>query len=112
MFFMCSNTFLGRFGFHFGTILEQFWDRKSIKNLLNFERASGSDVGSPRAPSKAKNHDFHLKVVQNRGSTFSRPSASGVDFGSQNGAKMEARSEQNLSKNRCRNLSEKVLIFC
>ena len=66
-----------------------------IKNLYNFGGVFGVDFGSPRAPSEAKTIDFAWSVVQNRRSTFSRPSASGVDFGSQNKSKMEAGSIQN-----------------
>ena len=56
------------------------------------------DFGTPRAPSEAKTIENAQRVVQNRRSTFSFPRASGVDFGSQNRAKMEAGSIENQLK--------------
>ena len=79
-----AYAFLGNFGLYVGTILGNLGFENLYKILLNFEESSGSDFGCPRAPSTAKQLAFHRRVVHHRGSTFSRPSASGVGFGRQN----------------------------
>ena len=82
-----------------GALLAPFWgnfrSKKLEKTLVIFGYGFDVNFGTPGAPSEAKTIENAWRVVQNRRSTFSRPSASGVDFGSQNGAKMGAKSVQN-----------------
>ena len=59
-------------------------------------------MGRPRAPPEVKNHDFHWRVVQNRGSTFSRPGAPGTRFGGQKVAKTEPKTDQELTEKHVR----------
>ena len=84
------------FGLHLGVI---FGAKMYKTNRLIFGCGFEVDFCNPRAPSEAKTIENAWRVVQNQRSTFSCPSASGVDFGSQNGAIMEARSTQNQPRN-------------
>ena len=79
------------------SILAWFSGRFEVKNvwkiLWNFWCGSVMHFGSPGRPQEVKNLDFHWSVVQNRGSTFSRPNASGIAFWSKKCAKTEVQSD-------------------
>ena len=68
------DAVLGPSGVHFGSILETFRYPNFLIESVAFQRTS---PGAPSHPRKVKKLDFHWTVVQNRGSTFSCPSASG-----------------------------------
>ena len=97
------------FGSHFGVILDTFWRRNCSMKSDTFQRTS---PGVPGYPHRVKKLDFHWRVVQNRGSTFSRRGASGSGFGCQVGAKMDVqiheKNVKNLPRKSIRNLFPKV----
>ena len=86
VFVLRSWCFLASF---FYQIFDDFGRKKPYKKQLFFRAAPGVILGAPRHHPKSKKLDFAETVVQNRRSTFSRPSAPGIDFGVKNDAKTE-----------------------
>ena len=89
-------------GTHFGS-------QNRYKIASKFGSDSGDVFWCSQVPPEAKKLDFHWSVVQNRRSTFLRPGAPEVDFGShfgtQKGPKIKKKWDRNSKKNRKRKKS-------
>ena len=92
--------FRSRFGDFFGPKINQKSHRipKAILEAI---------LAPPGQPPRPKTLILLKKYAKNRRSTFGRRGASEVDFGSQNGAKMETQIDQKSIRNRGLNLEGK-----
>ena len=79
-------VFLGTIWGHFGDILLLKFQQKKC---YVFEDVPGANVGAPGHHHRVKKLVFHWRVVQNRGSAFSRWCAHGSGFGCQNRPKID-----------------------
>ena len=83
------------FSNHIAVVLETFWRPRFIIKRITFSKSILALPGHPPMP---KTIELVEKVVETRGSSFSRRGASGRSFTNQNGPKLNSKATKNQQK--------------